>query len=223
MTFDREAFRAAAAASFKGLRQHDVKLRQGKVTLLSPTSAMYAGTGTYSDRDTSGAASSGAVAWTIVYRMDKGAWRVITMHEAITPDAPHAEFTRFTPGADMGRHSHTNTVTIVVLKGAYLYRDKAGEKRVAAGDWLRIPAGKVHWSGSDKEEGATSVPREAVRLAVIAGFRWRLRRAYLASGERHLQIGSPRDQRAQLRAVRGKARAARRDSRGQIRRADRDS
>src|SRR5205085_7950546 len=131
-----------------------------KVTLLSPTSAMYTGTGTYSDRDTSGVASSGAVAWTVIYRMDKGAWRVITMHEAITPDAavaqagtsrdatalyqslatatfdtvkdapnirsvqlygdadvdaPHAEFTRFVPGADMGRHSHTNTVTIVVL------------------------------------------------------------------------------------------------------------
>jgi hypothetical protein len=27
-------------------------------------------------------------------------------------------------------HSHTNDLSIVVLKGAYLYRDEAGEKRV---------------------------------------------------------------------------------------------
>jgi len=36
-------------------------------------------------------------------------------------------------------HTHTNDVWIVVLKGAYLYKDDAGEKRVAAGDFLRVP------------------------------------------------------------------------------------
>jgi uncharacterized protein (TIGR02246 family) len=70
-------------------------------------------------------------------------------------DAPHAEFTKFGPGFDAGRHTHTNTVTIVVLEGAYLYRDEAGDKRVGPGEWLRIPGGKVHWSGGDLKQGAT--------------------------------------------------------------------
>ena len=66
----------------------------------------------------------------------------------------HATFTRFDPGQDNGMHTHTNDVWIVVLKGAYLYKDDAGEKRVAAGDFLRVPGGHKHWSGGDAKEGA---------------------------------------------------------------------
>lgn len=66
----------------------------------------------------------------------------------------HSAFTRFAPGFDAGVHTHTNEVTIVVLKGAYLYRDESGEKRVGPGDFLRIPAGHKHWSGGDATEGA---------------------------------------------------------------------
>jgi quercetin dioxygenase-like cupin family protein len=51
-------------------------------------------------------------------------------------------------------HSHTNEVSIVVIKGAYLYRDESGEKRVASGDFLRVPGGHKHWSGGDKREGS---------------------------------------------------------------------
>jgi quercetin dioxygenase-like cupin family protein len=51
-------------------------------------------------------------------------------------------------------HTHTNDVWIVVLKGAYLYKDEAGEKRVGTGDYLRVPGGHKHWSGGDKNEGA---------------------------------------------------------------------
>ena len=51
-------------------------------------------------------------------------------------------------------HTHTNDVWIIVIKGAYLYKDDAGEKRVAAGDFLRVPGGHKHWSGGDKKEGA---------------------------------------------------------------------
>jgi quercetin dioxygenase-like cupin family protein len=51
-------------------------------------------------------------------------------------------------------HTHTSDVWIVVLKGAYLYKDDAGEKRVAAGDFLRVPGGHKHWSGGDAKEGA---------------------------------------------------------------------
>ena len=66
----------------------------------------------------------------------------------------HATFTKFVPGFDAGMHTHTNDVWIMGLKGAYLYKDDAGEKRVGAGDFLRVPGGHKHWSGGDKTEGA---------------------------------------------------------------------
>ena len=67
---------------------------------------------------------------------------------------PHATFTKFAPGYDAGMHTHTNDVWLVVIKGAYLYKDEAGEKRVGPGDFLRVPGGHKHWSGGDKTEGA---------------------------------------------------------------------
>jgi quercetin dioxygenase-like cupin family protein len=67
---------------------------------------------------------------------------------------PHATFTKFDPGYDAGMHVHTSDVWIVVVKGAYLYKDEAGEKRVGPGDFLRVPGGHKHWSGGDKTEGA---------------------------------------------------------------------
>jgi quercetin dioxygenase-like cupin family protein len=71
------------------------------------------------------------------------------------PDkGPHATFTKFTPGYDAGMHTHTSDLWIVVIKGAYLYKDEAGEKRVGPGDFLRVPGGHKHWSGGDKTEGA---------------------------------------------------------------------
>jgi quercetin dioxygenase-like cupin family protein len=71
------------------------------------------------------------------------------------PDkGPHATFTKFDPGYDAGMHTHTNDVSIVVIKGAYLYKDDAGEKRVGPGEYLFVPGGHKHWSGGDKSEGA---------------------------------------------------------------------
>ena len=67
---------------------------------------------------------------------------------------PHATFTKFDPEFDAGMHTHTNDVSIVVLKGAYLYKDDAGEKRVGPGEYLFVPGGHKHWSGGDKTEGA---------------------------------------------------------------------
>ena len=66
----------------------------------------------------------------------------------------HATFTKFDPGYDAGTHTHTNDVSIVVIKGAYLYKDDAGEKRVGPGEFLLVPGGHKHWSGGDKSEGA---------------------------------------------------------------------
>ncbi|HZR63981.1 MAG TPA: DUF4437 domain-containing protein [Terriglobales bacterium] len=66
----------------------------------------------------------------------------------------HATFTKFNPGYDAGMHTHTNDVWLVVLKGAYLYKDEDGEKRVGPGEFLRVPGGHKHWSGGDKKEGA---------------------------------------------------------------------
>lgn len=67
---------------------------------------------------------------------------------------PHATFTKFDPGFDAGMHTHTNDVAIVVIKGAYVYKDEAGEKRVGPGDYLFVPGGHKHTSGGDKTEGA---------------------------------------------------------------------
>ncbi len=67
---------------------------------------------------------------------------------------PYGAFTRFVPGIDSGMHTHTNDVLAVVIKGVYLYKDSAGEKRVGAGDFIWIPGGMKHWSGGDPSEGA---------------------------------------------------------------------
>jgi quercetin dioxygenase-like cupin family protein len=67
---------------------------------------------------------------------------------------PYGAFTKFVPGFDAGMHRHTNDVWIVVLKGAYVYKDEAGEKRVGPGDFIRIPGRHKHWSGGDAKEGA---------------------------------------------------------------------
>jgi len=67
---------------------------------------------------------------------------------------PYGAFTKMVPGFDAGTHTHTNDVWLVVLQGAYLYKDAAGEKRVGAGDFLRIPGRMKHWSGGDSKEGA---------------------------------------------------------------------
>lgn len=66
----------------------------------------------------------------------------------------HATYTKFAPGQDNGWHTHTHDVWIVGIKGAYLYKDEAGEKRVGPGVFLRVPGGHKHWSGGDKKEGA---------------------------------------------------------------------
>ena len=66
----------------------------------------------------------------------------------------HGTFTKFAPGCDNGMHTHTNDLWIVVIKGAYLYKDEAGDKRVGPGEFFRIPGGHKHWSGGDKTEGA---------------------------------------------------------------------
>jgi quercetin dioxygenase-like cupin family protein len=66
----------------------------------------------------------------------------------------HGTFTKFQPAHDAGMHSHTNDVWIVGVKGAYLYKDDAGDKRVGPGEFLRVPGGHKHWSGGDKADGA---------------------------------------------------------------------
>ena len=63
-------------------------------------------------------------------------------------------YTKMAPGFDAGWHTHTADSWIVVLKGAYMYKDEAGEKRVAAGEFMFIPGGHKHQSGGDPKEGA---------------------------------------------------------------------
>ncbi|MBI4548480.1 MAG: DUF4437 domain-containing protein [Ignavibacteriae bacterium] len=66
----------------------------------------------------------------------------------------YGAFTKFVAGFDAGMHTHTNDVWIAVIKGAYLYKDDAGEKRVGPGSFIRIPGGMKHWSRGDSKEGA---------------------------------------------------------------------
>jgi len=79
----------------------------------------------------------------------------------------HATFTKFDPGQDSGMHIHTNDVWIVVIKGAYLYKDDAGEKRVGPGDFLRVPGGHKHWSGGDAKEGAVFYEESSGKFDLI--------------------------------------------------------
>ena len=79
----------------------------------------------------------------------------------------HGTFTKFPPGFDSGMHTHTNDVWIVGVKGAYLYKDDAGEKRVGAGDFLRVPGGHKHWSGGDKKEGALFYEESSGKFELI--------------------------------------------------------
>jgi quercetin dioxygenase-like cupin family protein len=79
----------------------------------------------------------------------------------------HGTFTKFVPGYDAGMHTHTNDVSLVVIKGAYLYKDDAGEKRVGPGDFIKIPGGHKHWSGGDKTEGALFYEEGSGKFDVI--------------------------------------------------------
>lgn len=80
-------------------------------------------------------------------------------------DAPHGQFITFPPNFDAGGwHVHTNTMNLVVLKGAYVFRDEHGEKRVGAGEFLRIPGGLRHWSGSDPREGAVFYVHQQAKM-----------------------------------------------------------
>lgn len=80
-------------------------------------------------------------------------------------DAPHGEFITFPPNLDAGGwHVHTNTVNLVVLKGAYIYRDAKGEKRVGPGEFIRIPGGHRHWSGSDAKDGAVFYMHQQAKM-----------------------------------------------------------
>ena len=76
----------------------------------------------------------------------------------------HGTYTKFTPGDDAGMHIHTSDIWIVGIKGAYLYKDDAGEKRVGPGDFLRVPGGHKHWSGGDKTEGAVFYEEGAAKF-----------------------------------------------------------
>jgi mannose-6-phosphate isomerase-like protein (cupin superfamily) len=79
----------------------------------------------------------------------------------------HGTFTKFAPGFDAGMHTHTNDVWIVGVKGAYLYKDDAGEKHVGPGDFLRVPGGHKHWSGGDKKEGAVFYEESSGKFDLI--------------------------------------------------------
>jgi len=80
---------------------------------------------------------------------------------------PYGAFTKFKPGLDNGMHTHTSDVWVVVIKGMYLYKDDAGEKRVGPGSFIRIPGKHKHWSGSDPKEGAVFYEEAAGKFDLV--------------------------------------------------------
>lgn len=79
----------------------------------------------------------------------------------------YGAFTKFAPGTDNGMHTHTSDCWLMVIKGAYLYKDDAGEKRAGPGDFIRIPGGTKHWSGGDKTDGALFYEEAAGKFDMI--------------------------------------------------------
>jgi hypothetical protein len=68
---------------------------------------------------------------------------------------PFGAFVKFEPGAKFDNHSHSSSLRLAVLKGAYLYKGANGkEHRVGPGCFLSTPGGDHHWSGGDDKEGA---------------------------------------------------------------------
>src|SRR5437868_12592307 len=68
----------------------------------------------------------------------------------------YGTFTKFKPGLDNGMHTHTNDIWVVGIKGAYVYRDETGEKRVTAGEFNGSPGWKKHLGGRGEKKGAVS-------------------------------------------------------------------
>src|SRR5438477_11924104 len=50
----------------------------------------------------------------------------------------YGTFTKFKRGLNNGMHTHTSDSWVVGIKGAYVYRDETGEKRVTAGVFIRL-------------------------------------------------------------------------------------
>jgi hypothetical protein len=70
-----------------------------------------------------------------------GASRAVVWGDPET--GPSGFFIKFAPGFDAGMHTHTNETRNVVIRGAYLYKDEAGEKRVGPGEALIVPASSL--------------------------------------------------------------------------------
>lgn len=68
---------------------------------------------------------------------------------------PYGAFVKFVPGHSDALHTHTNDARLVVVKGAYVYKpEKGAEQRVGTGQYLFVPGGNRHATGSDAKEGA---------------------------------------------------------------------
>ena len=80
-----------------------------------------------------------------------GAWQSVVWGDSTT--GAHAVFTKFAPNFSAGLHTHTNDLRIVVVKGAYIYKPEQGDAiRVTAGQYLLLPGGVRHATGSDPTE-----------------------------------------------------------------------
>jgi hypothetical protein len=76
----------------------------------------------------------------------------------------HGTFTKFAPGYDAGMHTHTNDVWIVGVKGAYLYKDDAGEKAWAQAISYASPADTSIGAAATRKKARCSTKNRPVNL-----------------------------------------------------------
>lgn len=80
-----------------------------------------------------------------------GSWQSVVWGDPAT--GAHGAYTKFAPDFATGLHTHTNDLRIVVVKGAYIYKPEQGDAiRVTAGQYLLLPGGVRHSTGSDPTE-----------------------------------------------------------------------
>jgi hypothetical protein len=68
----------------------------------------------------------------------------------------HATFTKFEPGFDAGMHTHTNDVSCVVIKGAYLYQGQPAKSVSAPANIYSSPAATSIGAAATKPKAPSS-------------------------------------------------------------------
>lgn len=79
----RDALLAVFREGFRRLQSQDIRVIDQDTVVLAPDVAVYTGRGTFTATDKSGTTSPVTpFAWTIVWRRESGAWKVLNLHQS---------------------------------------------------------------------------------------------------------------------------------------------